>query len=56
MVTVLLGYDMPIVLREREPGEPLRLIDEAYMHGWMDGWALKGVTLEIVRNALDASG
>ena len=44
LVSVLLGCDMPIVLREYDAGYCLRVIGEAYVHGIMDGEAVRGLT------------
>ena len=46
LVSVLLGCDMPILLRERDKSHYLRVIGEAYVHGIMDGEAVKGLTRE----------
>lgn len=46
LVSILLGCDMPILLRERDKSHYLRVIGEAYVHGIMDGEAVKGLTME----------
>jgi len=40
LVTVLLGGDMPFLLRKREEGSSLQFIGEAYVHGLMYGEAI----------------
>lgn len=46
LVSILLGCDMPILLRKRDENHHLRVIGEAYVHGIMDGEAVKGLTRE----------
>lgn len=46
LVSVLLGCDMLILLRERDENHCLRVIGEAYVHGIMNGEAVKGLTKE----------
>ena len=46
LVSILLGCDMPILLRECDKSHYLRVIGEAYVHGIMDGEAVKGLTME----------
>ena len=37
IVTILLGSDMPFILRDHGNGDALQLISEAYVHGLMNG-------------------
>ncbi|KAI9653082.1 MAG: hypothetical protein M1821_007733 [Bathelium mastoideum] len=40
IVALLIGADVPIIIRSREKGHPLQLISEAYVHGLMYGEVL----------------
>ena len=41
LVSILLGCDMPILLRECDKSHYTRVIGEAYVHGIMNGEAVK---------------
>ncbi|RDW91514.1 hypothetical protein BP5796_02679 [Coleophoma crateriformis] len=43
-VFIILGADVPHILRRRRQSESLLLIGEAYVHGVMDGEVMQGVT------------
>jgi hypothetical protein len=36
-VVILMGGDMPFILREHKKGNPLQFIGESYIHGVMNG-------------------
>jgi Heterokaryon incompatibility protein (HET) len=42
LVFILLGADVPYILRQQSQDDKLRLIGEAYVHGIMDGEAMEG--------------
>jgi hypothetical protein len=41
LIFILLGSDVPYVLRRNSEDEKLRLVGEAYVHGIMDGEGFK---------------
>ncbi|KAJ8132498.1 hypothetical protein O1611_g1123 [Lasiodiplodia mahajangana] len=42
-VVILMGSDMPCILRDREEGNTLRFIGESYVHGVMNGEVLDSI-------------
>ena len=46
MVTILMGGDMPFVLRDHRKGNPLQLIGESYVYGLMKGEAVEAIPNE----------
>jgi hypothetical protein len=39
-IVILMGGDMPFILRDRDKGQPLQFIGESYVHGMMNGEVL----------------
>jgi hypothetical protein len=50
LVTVLLGADMPYVLRPPREAGSWKLIGESYVHGMMNGEALTRIKKEDLKN------
>ena len=44
---------MLVVMRERDNGDPMRFIGEAYVHWLMDGEAVRGVTMDNYKSILN---
>ena len=55
LVSIILGCDMPVLLRERDESHRLRVFGEAYVHGTMDGEAVEGLTMENHTRVLNRS-